>query len=143
MADVEANKAVARKVAEYLGRGEIHSILDLFDDEGYFFVIGDTCVSGVHTIAGIREYGAELAGNVAFPDGLNTQIHSVIGEGNLVAIEIEADGIHRSGKRYPMKYIFHMTFNDAGKIMVVKEYLDTQLQTDVLCDGKRPDRSAS
>ncbi|HEY6419524.1 MAG TPA: nuclear transport factor 2 family protein [Candidatus Binataceae bacterium] len=60
----------------------------------------------------------------AFPHGLNMRIHTVIAEGNHVAIQAESDAITDKGRKYANRY--HMYFRFAGdKIAQVREYNDT------------------
>lgn len=138
MSDVERNKAVAREVVQFISDGDMDSVLGRFDESGYVSVIGNTLLSGIHTYAWLKENVARIMGDASFPDGLDMKVHSLIGEGNFVNAEVEADAMHVSGKRYNQKYIFLFQFTDDGKIAVLKEYLDTELMTEVLCGGRRP-----
>jgi ketosteroid isomerase-like protein len=61
-----------------------------------------------------------------FPKGLPTVVHSMIAEGDSVAVEAESFATHVSGKPYNNKYLFLMRFRD-GKLIALKEYLDTAL----------------
>lgn len=64
-------------------------------------------------------------------------IDHVTAEGDRVAVEAESFATHVSGKPYNNKYHFLMRFRD-GKLLEFKEYMDTEMVTDVLCGGQRP-----
>jgi ketosteroid isomerase-like protein len=61
----------------------------------------------------------------------------MIAEGNKVAVEASSEGEHVSGLTYSNDYHFLFEFND-GKLLRLKEYMDTEQVTDVLCGGQRP-----
>jgi ketosteroid isomerase-like protein len=65
-------------------------------------------------------------------------IHRITAEDDRVAVEAESFATHVSGKPYNNKYHFLMRYRD-GKLLEFKEYMDTELVTDVLCGGRRPD----
>ena len=58
-------------------------------------------------------------------------------EEDRVAVEASSDGVHISGKRYQNNYHFLFEFKD-GLICQLKEYMDTEVVTEVLCYGKKP-----
>ena len=55
-----------------------------------------------------------------------------------MAVEAESRGDHVSGQVYNNLYHFLFEFDDAGKLKVLKEYMDTERVTEVLCGGQRP-----
>ena len=81
----------------------------------------------------------EFAGGVlsAFPNGLRYTIHNMVAEGDFVAVECEAEGEHVSGQAYAQQYHFLFKIRN-GKLLELKEYMDTELVTEVLCGGQRP-----
>ena len=61
----------------------------------------------------------------------------MVAEGEKVAVEATCEGEHVSGQTYSNEYHFLFQFRD-GKLVKLKEYMDTELVTDVLCGGQRP-----
>jgi ketosteroid isomerase-like protein len=61
----------------------------------------------------------------------------MVGEGDKVAVEATSEGKHISGRTYTNQYHFLFEFRD-GKLLRLKEYMDTERVTDVLCGGQRP-----
>jgi ketosteroid isomerase-like protein len=59
-----------------------------------------------------------------FPNGLNLKFHTVIAEGNQVAIQAESDTTAGNGKKYANRYHFYLRF-DGDKIGQIREYNDT------------------
>lgn len=55
-----------------------------------------------------------------------------------VAVEATGRGRHVSGKDYLNHYHFLFTWRD-GKLLELKEYMDTEAVTEVLCGGVRPE----
>jgi len=52
-------------------------------------------------------------------------------EDDRVAVEVSGESIHASGKPYNNKYHFLLIIRD-GKIIQLKEYMDTQLAAKIL-----------
>ena len=59
------------------------------------------------------------------PAGLRMKVHSLIAEGDKVALEVESHGELRNGRVYENQYHALITVRD-GRIAEVKEYMDTQ-----------------
>ena len=55
----------------------------------------------------------------------------MVGEGDKVAVEATSEGKHISGQIYTNEYHFLFEFRD-GKLLRLKEYMDTERVTDVL-----------
>lgn len=72
-----------------------------------------------------------------FPNGIEFTIKDMVAEGNKVAVEASSSGEHVSGQTYANQYHFLFEIID-GKLKSLKEYLDTEVVTDVLCGGQRP-----
>ena len=70
--------------------------------------------------------------------GIKFVIHDLTAEGDRVAVQAESFGDHVSGKHYSNQYHFFVRLRD-GLITEFKEYMDTELVTEILCGGqKRP-----
>lgn len=139
MSEVEKNRALALKFFDAMARSDVAAIIDALDDEGAIQTMGKTLISGVYNKEQLKKYSAAIFSS--FPKGLEIKVYNVIAEGEYVAVEAESRGPHVSGKIYNNFYHFLFHFRN-GKIIKLKEYLDTEHVTEVLCGGKRPPATA-
>jgi len=118
-----------------LNRGDVAFIVDAYAADGCVQTMGNTLISGVFS----REQVAASAGGIfdVFPNGLTFTILSMVGEYDKVAVEATSVGEHISGQTYSNEYHFLFEFQ-SGKLIRLKEYMDTERVTDVLCGGQRP-----
>jgi len=132
ISDSEINKEVAVRLLDAMNQGDTQAIYDSFAEEGYSITMGNIPLSGVYPKAKI----VELAGKMldVFPHGLVFSITGMIAEGNKVAVEAVSEGLHISGTKYSNEYHFLFTLKE-GKILSVKEYMDTDIANRVLCGG--------
>ena len=135
MSTAATNKAIVDQFFEALNAGDIAAVVNTYADDGYVQTMGGTLISGQTGKAQI----ATFAGGIfeVFPGGLKFTVHDMVAEGNKVAVEAESEGEHVSGQTYNNEYHFLFEFRD-GKLIKLKEYMDTELGTDVLCGGQRP-----
>ena len=135
----ETNKAIITQFFEALNKGDVDFIVNTYAQDGCVQTMGDTLISGVFS----REQIAATAGGIfdVFPQGLTFTALSMVGEGDKVAVEATSEGHHISGQTYRNEYHFLFEFRD-GKLLKLKEYMDTERVTDVLCGGQRPSISA-
>jgi len=135
MTETERNKALSRAFIAAIARGDTDAIHAAYTDDGRCCTMGHTLISGIYT----RDQIAAMAGQVlqAFPQGLEFTIHSMTAEGDRVAIEAESRGPHVSGRLYNNRYHFLLRWRD-GRLVELKEYMDTELVTEILCGGVRP-----
>lgn len=133
---IEQNKAFVEAFFGYMSSGDVEGIVNSYHDEGYVWTKGRTLISGKFTKAQIQA----AAGGIyeAFPEGIRFTILQMTAEDNRVAVEATSTGKHVSGQQYENEYHFLFTFKD-GKLLELKEYMDTESVTDVLCGGQRPD----
>lgn len=131
----EANKAIVRRFFDALNRGDVASIVDAYAADGCVQTMGNTLISGVFS----REQISAAAGSIfdVFPDGLTFTTLDMIAEGDKVAVEATSEGKHISGQVYRNDYHFLFEFR-GDKLLRLKEYMDTERVTDVLCGGVRP-----
>lgn len=131
----ELNKAIVTQFFDALNRGDVDFIVDTYAADGCVQTMGNTLISGVFS----REQIAASAGGIfdVFPEGLKFTALSMVGEGDKVAVEATSEGKHISGKTYTNEYHFLFEFR-GGKLLRLKEYMDTERVTDVLCAGQRP-----
>jgi ketosteroid isomerase-like protein len=129
------NKALVEGFFAALSAGETESIVAAYADDGAVWTSGRTLISGT---AGKTQIHASC-GQIfeAFPEGLAFTIRGMTAEGEKVAVEAESRGRHVSGAIYNNLYHFLFEFRD-GLIVMLKEYMDTEMVTDILCAGQRP-----
>lgn len=130
-----SNKAIVSKFFAALNAGNINAVVETYAADGYVHTMGGTLISGQ---SGKQQIAASAAGIFeVFPSGLSFTVHDMVAEGNKVAVEAESEGEHVSGQTYNNQYHFLFEFRD-GLLIKLKEYMDTELVTDVLCGGQRP-----
>ena len=140
MSSATHNKATVEKFFTALNKGDVESVVATYADDGCVQTMGNTLISGVFG----KEHIANSAGSVfeVFPQGLRFDIQAMTAEGDRVAVEATSEGEHISGQTYTNEYHFLFEFRD-GKLLRLKEYMDTEMVTDVLCGGQRPPFSAT
>ena len=134
MYDIERHKRIAREFFDALSRSDIPAIMAAYADDVKLYTMGNTLISGVFNKAQAEAGAGQVLS--AFPQGIKFVIHALTAEGDRVAIEAESYATHASGKPYNNKYHFLMRFRD-GKVTEFKEYMDTEMVTEVLCGGQR------
>jgi ketosteroid isomerase-like protein len=135
----ESNKAIVAAFFDAMNSGDVDFIVNAYAADGCLQTMGETLISGVFS----RDQIAASAGGIfeVFPEGLKFQLLSMVAEGDKVAVEATSKGKHISGQTYSNNYHFLFEFRE-GKLMRLKEYLDTERVTDILCGGQRPPVSA-
>jgi hypothetical protein len=133
--NTESNKAIVTGFFEALNSGDVDAIVNTYAVDGCVQTMGDTLISGTFS----REQIAASAGGIfdVFPDGLTFTVLGMAAEGDKVAVEAASEGEHISGQTYSNEYHFLFEFRE-GKLLKLKEYMDTEQVTDVLCGGQRP-----
>ena len=124
MDETQRNKDAARKFVDGMGKDFARAIDEAMAEDCRIVTHGTTAISGKRGKAEALA-AAGLVGQI-FPGSLPTVIHSMIAEGDRVAVEAESFATHVSGKPYNNKYLFLMRFRD-GKLIEMIEYLDTEL----------------
>ena len=135
MSKETSNKALVKQFFHALNTGDVERIVDAYADDGCVQTMGNTLISGISN----KEQIAAAAGGIfdVFPKGLRFEIDDMVAEGEKVAVEARSEGEHVSGKIYSNEYHFLFQFRD-GKLLQLKEYMDTEQVTDILCGGQRP-----
>ena len=132
---IEENKLAVTAFLEAMNRGDTEALLDAYAEDGYVWTMGNTLISGKYDKVQIKAFADGVL--EAFPEGLSFRVISMTAEEDRVAVEAVSDGKHASGVHYGNHYHFLFTLRD-GKVASLKEYMDTELVTDVLCAGQRP-----
>lgn len=129
------NKARVERFFVALNAGDAQAIADAYASDGRVWTSGRTLISGTFDKAQIQAASSGIF--AAFPQGLQFTVNGMIAEGEKVAVEAESRGMHASGQVYTNQYHFLFEFRD-GLLVTLKEYMDTERVTDVLCGGRRP-----
>jgi ketosteroid isomerase-like protein len=131
----EANKAIVREFFEAMNSGDTDYIVNAYADDGCLQTMGGTLISGTFS----KDQIQASAGGIfdVFPNGLRFDLVAMTAEGDRVAVEATSEGEHVSGQTYSNEYHFLFEFSN-GKLKTLREYMDTERVTDVLCGGQRP-----
>mgnify|MGYP001824381594 FL=1 len=135
MTATETTKALVKQFFDALNAGDAEAIANSYAPQGTIQTMGNTLISGIFN----REQIAQSAGGIfdVFPNGLTFTVLGMVAEGNKVAVEATSEGEHLSGQIYSNEYHFLFEF-EGDKVLRLKEYMDTEQVTDVLCGGQRP-----
>jgi len=128
----ESNKALVRTFFESLSRADVEAVRELYADDFQLWTAGTLPFSGTSNKAQALEGMRGILSS--FPDGLEFSIRAMTAEGERVAVEAESDGVHTSGTRYHNRYHFLLVLR-RGRIVQLKEYLDTEHAREVLAGG--------
>lgn len=131
----ERNKQLVSEFFAILNRGDVPAIVAAYASDGYLQTMGRTLISGKFTRAQIEAAAGQIY--QAFPQGLTFSVDAMTAEGERVAVEAHSRGRHASGALYSNEYHFLFVFSD-GKLQLLREYMDTERVTDILCAGQRP-----
>ena len=135
MSTETTNKALVAQFFQALNAGDVEAIVNTYADDGCVQTMGNTLISGISN----KEQIAAAAGGIVdvFPNGLTFEVQDMVAEGEKVAVEARSEGEHISGQIYSNEYHFLFQFRD-GKLLQLKEYMDTEQVTDILGGGQRP-----
>lgn len=135
MEPADSNKTRVTQFLDDLSHGRVEAAIAAYAEDGSVETMGETLISGVTEYPGIP---AAIRGILdVFPEGISFTIKSMVAEGEKVAVEASSQGEHVSGKTYSNDYHFLFEFRD-GKLLRLREYMDTERVTEVLCNGLRP-----
>ena len=125
----EANKAIATKVIQALGAGDVDTMKTLVTTDLVITARGHSKVSGS------RDYQTIMASISQFPkitkSGIVFKILNLTAEEDRVACETEGYSTLLNGRDYNNHYHYLMFFRD-GKVCKMHEYLDTNLADEML-----------
>jgi len=138
VSETDNNKAFVRQFFEALNQGDSAAIVDAYAEDGEVWTMGGTLISGRYNKAQITASCDAIF--ESFPEGIHFTIDAMTAEGERVAVEAHSEGKHVSGQLYSNEYHFLFIIRD-GKLFRLKEYMDTERVTDILCGGQRPDPS--
>lgn len=123
----EANKATAKKFLEVMAAHEDMAWLDnALCDEATYWTCGKPHLFDYSGTRNKREFLDWARHPSIFIDGgAKTSFGEVTAEGDRVALESQTRGTLPDGRVYTNEYHYLFTFR-GGKILRVKEYMDTQ-----------------
>ena len=124
----DQNKKITKEFFKALSNGS-DEYLDFYTDESIIWTAGNNAIGGTRT----KEEVVSFAQNIlaAFPTGIKFYITGITAEEDRVAVEIDGEAVHASGETYNNQYHFLLIIKD-GKILELKEYMDTQLAAKIL-----------
>jgi len=128
----EAQRAITRSLFDALSRSDVAAVDALYSEDFVLWSPGTLPFSGIHGKVEALELMKMITS--AFPEGLRFTIDAMTVEGERVAVEAHSEGTHASGRDYHNEYHFLVKIRD-GKIVMLKEYMDTQHAMDVLLQG--------
>ena len=124
----EENKEIAIKFFKALSSGS-EDYLNFYNDDSIIWTAGDNAIGGTRTKKEIIDFAQGIL--AAFPSGISFNITGITAENERVALEVSGEAIHASGEAYNNKYHFLLRIKN-GKIIELKEYMDTQLAAKIL-----------
>jgi ketosteroid isomerase-like protein len=131
MADTERNKRIVKQFLEVFSTGNVENIVDGLHEDATWWVSGNLeGMSGTYD----RQGFANLIGGVAdvYKAGaLHITPVSMIADGNKVAVESRSYAELKDGRVYEPSCHFLFEIAGNGKILHVKEYLDTKHAHDI------------
>jgi ketosteroid isomerase-like protein len=121
----EQNKAIVKDFMDVFSTGNVEGILNCLHEDATYWVSGT--IEGMSDTYDKARLGGLLGGVTTVYKGGALQISpiSMIAEGNKVAAEAESFAELLNGRVYKNQYHFLFEIAD-GKILRVKEYMDTQ-----------------
>jgi len=127
----EENKAVAFQFFERFSASDIEGALDTMTDDATWWIPGKkerSPSAGLYPKDKIGRLFHRMVG--ALRSGLKMTVVSCIAEGDHVALEVVSAGDLKNGRQYRQEYHMLLKFS-GGKILSVREYLDTQHANDI------------
>ena len=125
---IKENKEIAIKFFEALSSGS-EAYLDFYNDDSIIWTAGNNAIGGTRSKKEIIDFAQGIL--AAFPTGITFNITGMTAENERVAVEVSGEAKHASGEAYNNKYHFLLTIKN-GKIIELKEYMDTQLAAKIL-----------
>lgn len=135
MNTIERNKQLTIEFFDAMQRGDANAIADTYAEGGEVVTMGNTLISGSRGKEEIRQFASGVL--EAFPSGLVFTILNMTAEDDRVAVEATSEGRHVTGQQYKNHYHFLLTWKES-ELLEMKEYMDTELVTAVLCGGAKP-----
>ena len=124
----DQNKKITKEFFRALSTGS-DQYLDFYTNESIIWTAGGNAIGGTRTKKEVVSFAQNILS--AFPSGITFNITGITAEDERVAVVISGEAIHASGETYNNQYHFLLRIKD-GKILELKEYMDTQLAAKIL-----------
>ena len=124
----DQNKKITREFFKSLSTGS-DKYLDFYTNDSIIWTAGNNAIGGTRTKKEVVNFAKNILSS--FPHGIKFNIIGITAEGERVAVEINGEAVHSSGQTYNNQYHFLLKIKE-GKIIELKEYMDTQLAAKVL-----------
>jgi len=124
----DQNKKITKEFFRALSTGS-DQYLDFYSDDSIIWTAGNNAIGGTRTKKEVVSFAQNILSS--FPNGIKFNITGITAEDERVAVEISGEAIHASGATYNNQYHFLLRIKD-GKILELKEYMDTQLAAKIL-----------
>ena len=128
---IEENKQIVREAYGAISNGDAEGFLNRLSDDIEWYFIGSHRFSG--TMKGKKQIVNELfnvLGEELEGTGISLEIKQLIAESNKVVAEMQGTARSTSGQDYNNTYNLILTLKN-GLITEIREYLDTELVTEV------------
>ncbi len=129
---VEENKQVALTFFECLSSGDLEGALDLIDEDVTWWLAGKPDqfeIAGSKNKAQFTEMLRTI--ETGMPNGIRLTITGITAEDDRVAVEMNANGVSATGKKYENEYHDLLEIR-GGKIVAGREYIDTAHAAEVI-----------
>jgi uncharacterized protein len=122
------NKRLVGAIFEGLSRGDARLFIETMHDDFRWTITGSTAWSKTYDgkAAVLRDLFGPL--RMRLPGTIRTKAQRLIADGDIVVVEARGDNITSDGKRYDNEYCYIIRL-DAGRLVELTEYLDTELVT--------------
>ena len=128
------NKQTVRTIMDALARSDRRPLFDAMADDVRWRWMGVSKWS--KTFEGKDAVVRDLFGGVdeTLSESFGVEVHRIIAAGDHVAVEHTGRNVTPDGRTYDNIYCWVFSFR-AGRVVEVREYLDTQLLTDTFGEG--------
>ena len=130
MTDLANAEAIVRQFMNVFSAGDVDGVIDMMDPEGTWWVAGTMPISGTYSREEFGQLLRKVSETCVGPIALIP--HEFTVQGDRVAVETESKAQTQDGKIYNNLYHFLFVLRD-GKVLRVKEYLDTMHTNEILC----------
>lgn len=124
MADLEANKAIARNLIDSLGKLDAEKFLGLLTEDVMFETPGEFLAAGVKTKTQVAKEFPPM--RAIFPHGIKLKILTMTAEEDRVHVELAGEALTSDGVSYNNRYHYAMVMR-GDKICSFRDYLDSDL----------------
>jgi len=131
------NKQLVGAIFEGLSNGDARLFIETMHDDVRWTITGSTAWS--RTYDGKTAVLRDLFGPLrrCLPGTIRTKAQRLVADGDIVVVEARGENVTAAGKRYDNEYCYIIRL-DAGRLVELTEYLDTELVTSALGEPGLP-----